>query len=436
MTTVYLAEKPSQARDIAAVLGIKRRDDGYIELANGDVMTWAIGHLIELAEPEEYNPSWGGRWSWPQLPMIPSAWKLQVVKKTSKQFTVIKNALKKATRVVICTDAGREGELIAREILEHVGFRGTIERFWTSALTPADIKAALAKLKPGAETVGYFEAARARQTSDWMHGLSGTRGASLAADVRGDYFPLGRVQTPTLAMVVRRDLEIKNFGAKTYYELEAVATTKSGKTFKMTHSPDEANRITDRAKAEALAKKANKHTGPLKVEKTPGSEAPPLPFSLPQLQKEANRVLGLSAKATLKLAQQLYEAKAITYPRTDCQFLANSQVAEVRGVLAAVAKRFGAQVGRLEALGIVTRSSTFNDSKLTDHHAIIPTAESVFLEGEALDLYRLICQRYLQTLGPDCKFVSTRVTMDANGVPFKATGKVVTSPGWQELKLA
>ncbi len=436
MSTVILAEKPSQAMDIGKVIGIKGRGDGFLELVNGWYITWAIGHLLELAEPQDYNEAWGGRWSWTQLPMIPEQWKYQVNRKTSKQLTVIKGLLKKATHVIIATDAGREGELIAREVLEHSKYKGKISRFWTSSLVASDIRRALDNLKKGEETYPLYEAALARSHSDWMLGLTGTRGASLAANVRGDYFPLGRVKTPTLALVVRRCLAVKNFAAKTYYELEAVVRTKKGATLKMLHAPDEEHRITKKDDAESLKKRALGHQGPLRVEKRAETEAPPLPYSLPALQKDANRILGFSAKNTLKVAQALYEKKAATYPRTDCQFLAESQVAEVPAVLDVGAKRFPAAVSALRKAGIVTRKSTFNDAKLVDHHGIIPTMLHVAeLEGAEEQLYALICQRYLQTLGPDCKFTSTRITMDANGVPFKATGRVINDPGWQALKL-
>lgn len=435
MKTVILAEKPSQARDIANVIGIKSRGDGYMSLVNGYDITNAVGHLLELVEPESYNEAWGGRWSWSQLPMIPDTWKYQVNRKTSKQFTVIKTLLKTADRVIIATDAGREGELIARSILEHCKFKGKVDRFWTSSLTPSDIKKALDNLKPGSATYPLYEAALARSHADWMLGLSGTRGASLAANVRGDYFPLGRVKTPTLAMVVRRQLEIEGFSAKTYYELEALVTTKKGATFKMMHAPVEEKRITAKADADALKLKASGYSGPLKVETTNETEQPPLPYSLPNLQKDANRIFGFSAKNTLKLAQELYEKKAATYPRTDCSYLAESQMVEVPDVLDAVAKTYPDLVSKLKAVGVVTRKSTFNDARLADHHAIIPTGLHVALEGAELQLYSLVCLRYLQTLSPECKFKATRVSLDANGVPFKATGKTVTDPGWRALKL-
>ncbi len=423
--------------DIAKVIGIKGRGNGYIDLVTGDAITWAVGHLLELAEPQVYDESWGGRWSWAQLPMIPSQWKYEVNRRTSSQLAVIKAQLKLADRVVIATDAGREGELIAREVLEYCKFKGKVDRFWTSSLVASDIKRALDNLKPGTETYPLYEAALARSHADWMLGLTGTRGASLAANVRGDYFPLGRVKTPTLALVVRRDLEIAGFAAKAYYELEATVNTARGATFKMLHSPAEDKRVTAKADAEALKTRAQGHTGPLKVEKSKESEQPPLPYSLPELQKDANRIFGFTVKNTLKLAQSLYEKKAATYPRTDCNYLAESQVAEVPGVLAAVAKSFPDHVALLKKAGVVTRKATFSDAKLVgaDHHAIIPTSLNVPLDGAEEQLYSLICMRYLQTLSPECTSNATRVSMDANGVLFKASGKVVTDPGWRALKL-
>lgn len=435
MHTLYLAEKSSQAMDIAKVIGIKGRGDGFIELATGDTITWARGHMLELADPAAHNEAWGGRWAWSQLPMIPAQWKYVVNKSTAGQYKIISRLVKEAKRVIIATDAGREGELIAREILEHCKFKGVIERFWTSSLVPADIKVALGKLKPGSATYPLYEAALARQHCDNMYGLSGTRGATLAANVRGDYFAMGRVQTPTLAMVVRRCLDVRNFDVQAYYELEAKVSTAEGKVFKMWHAPEEKDRITtmdEAVRRKAIAEGAKSR---LKVERSSGREGAPLPYSLPVLQKDANRILGLSVKKTLEIAQKLYEVKATTYPRTDCQYLAASQMDEVNGVLDVVARRFGSGVAELKKYGIVKRTTTFDDSKLTDHHGIIPTAQFVELEGAELQLYTLICQRYLQLLGPDCKFDSTRVTLDANGIPFKANGKVITSPGWQALKL-
>lgn len=435
MTTVILAEKPSQARDIAKVIGVARSGDGYLDLTNGWKVTYGIGHLMELAEPEAYDPHWGERWAWTQLPMIPAQFKQVPVTRTRAQLKVVKETLKLATRVIIATDAGREGEYIARELLDYAKYRGPVERFWTGVLTPDGIRTALKALRPGKDTEALYEAAKARAVSDWMLGLTGTRAATLAARVRGDYFPMGRVQTPTLALVVRRDTAIEAFSAKTYYELEATVRTQKGDTFKMMHSRPEEQRIVDKKEAEALLAKARGARAPIQVTKSAETEKAPLPFSLPALQKAANRIFGFSAAKTLKLAQALYEQKKVlTYPRTDCQHLSKSQIPEIEGVLGAVAAVLPGQVSNLKTLGVVTRPSTFDDEKLSDHHAIIPTSMQVPLEGDELALYTLVAHQYLQVLAPDCKFERTKVTLDANGVPFSATGKIVTFPGWTQFK--
>jgi DNA topoisomerase-3 len=435
MYTLIFAEKPSQAQDIAKVIGIKRKGAGHIVLINGDIISWAVGHLLELCEPQVYDESWGGYWRWPQLPMIPATWKYQVNKRTSDQFKVVKALLKDASKVIIATDAGREGELIARSVLEQCKYKGLIERFWTSSLVASDIRKALDNLKKGSETYPLYEAALARSHSDWMWGLTGTRAVTLALAIRGDYFPVGRVKTPTLAMVVRRKRAIDAFGAQAYFELEATVTTAKGVAFKMTHAPSGDAHILSRVDADALKTKAQGYQGPLSVKKTQEAEAPPLPYSLPVLQKEANRILGFTAKNTLKVAQELYELKAATYPRTDCRHLAQSQVAEVPAVLEAMSQRFPTAVAAVLKQGIVTRKSTFDDSKLVDHHGIVPTMVHVELTGPALQLFTLICQQYLRTISPDNRYLSTKVSLDANGVLFKTTGKTIVDPGWRGVRL-
>ncbi|MNR71722.1 DNA topoisomerase 3 [compost metagenome] len=436
MTTVILTEKASVAADIAGVLGVKARSKFHIEAKDGTFITWARGHLLELVEPQVYDEAWGGFWKWEQLPMIPPAWKYHVIRGCGDQVKAIGALLKSATRVILATDAGREGELIGRLILEFCRYKGRIDRFWASEMTPAGIKKALGALRPGAEFEPLLEAAKARQRSDWMYGLTGTRAATLAARIRGEAFPMGRVQTPTLALVVHHDERIANFKSATYYELEASVTTASGKNFKMWHAPAEEARITDKKAAEALLAKAQRASAPLRVEKEPGSERPPLPFSLPTLQREANRVLGFSANTTLKLAQALYELKVTTYPRTDCEHLAENQKAEVSGVLAAVASTFPGKVAELQRQGVQLRPSLFDDSKLSDHHAIIPTYLTKPLKAEEAQLYALICQRYLQALAGDMRYDQTKVWMDANGVEFKATDRVINDPGWQAIAAA
>lgn len=434
-TQLILAEKPSQAMDLAKAIGLKSRSDGYLELTNGGVVTWAIGHLLYQANPDAYSEDWGGAWKWSNLPMIPQQWKYVENDKTKKQLKTVVGLLKKTQHVIIATDAGREGELIAREVLEYAKYKGKISRLWTSSLVEKDIKKAYANLLPGAHTEPLFEAARARAHSDWILGLSGTRAATLAAGVRGTAFPLGRVKTPTLAMVYRRHKEITEFGAREYFELEALVQTKAGATLKMLHAPSAENRITSKEAITALMEQARGYTGPLKVVASDGSEKPPLPYSLPALQKDANKVLGLSAKETLKLAQTLYEKKVTTYPRTDCQYLASSQVAEIAPTLKAVEKTLAQKVRDLNDMGVITRGSLFDDTKLTDHHAIVPTIVApADLSSVEMRLYCLIAERYLMALAPDHEFISTKVTLNANGVEFKATGRTTKKKGWTALK--
>lgn len=433
---VYLAEKPSQARDIAAVLGVVNKGNGLIEVKGGDVVTWARGHFYKLAPPEKLNPAWGGRWSWGQLPMVPDKFTLEAETSNGikEQLRVIKGLLAKADTCVIATDAGREGELIAREILEEARYKGKVLRFWTSSLTPADIKRQLGNLMDGSKTIPLYEAAKARRNCDFVHGMSSSRASSIAANLRGTSFPAGRVQTPTLAMVVRRDEAIREFKSAVYYELEATAQTAAGAEFKMTHAPAESARITDEAEAKKLLRQAQGAAGPISVSTKLCRESPPLPFSLPLLQKVANKSLQFSPKKTLEVAQRLYEQKkVITYPRTDCQFLAESQKADVPGILVSLASLFGKSVSQVEREGAIMRPFVFNDSKLTDHHGIIPTGRNADLDPEEEKLFGLIAKRFVQMLGKDHQYNQTSVEMDANGVPFKATGRVTVDPGWTSL---
>jgi DNA topoisomerase-3 len=434
MTRVFLAEKPSQANDIAKIIGIKRRCEGYTELVTGDVMTNVRGHPLEIADPKDHNPAWGERWNWGQLPMIPDVWKMNVVKGFGPQLKIIKDLLKIHGHVVICTDAGREGELIGREVLEYCKFKGKVERLWVSSLVEADVKKALANLKPGRATEPLHEAALARSHMDNIWGLSLTRAVTLAANT-GELFSVGRVQTPVLNMVVLQDAKVAAFNSKDYYELEAVVQTAGGHSLKMTHAPDESRRITDKEVAKKLVQQAAKAQGALSVISKPGQEAPGLAFNLPTLQKDANKAFGFSAKRTLELAQSLYDKKALTYPRTDCAYLAESQKAEVPETLAVLAQTFPRAVATLRELGVDLRSTTFNDANLSDHHGVIPTRQHVPLVGEELQLFTLVAQRYLRVVSKDLQYDGTKVTMDANGVLFSATGRVITFEGWKAIQL-
>lgn len=433
MTTLFIAEKPSQAQDIAKVIGIKSRKDGYLELTGNKVMTWVFGHLLEQKKPDEYREEWKV-WRWDTLPLVPEKWSYKVSASKAKQFRVIKDLLAKATCVVIATDAGREGELIARELLIHCGYKGAIKRLWLQSFTEADIRYALGHLLDGKDKEPLFRAALSRQRADFVYGFSLSRAASLAANT-GEGFSVGRVKTPTLAMVVRRDLEIEGFKTKEYYELEATVQVKTGETFKMWHAPDEDKRIFDKRTAQQLVAQAEKASGLLRVKKDKGlRQKPPLPFTLPALQKEADKVLGFGAKKTLDVAQRLYEAKAISYPRTDAAHLPSSHKAMIPEVLKAVASVLPQHVAGLTRMGVVLRDSLFDDSKITDHYGIVPTNEVKLLSGDDLGLYRLIALRLLQALAPDMVYDQTRIELDANGVPFVANGRMIVNQGWTSLK--
>lgn len=430
---LYLCEKPSQAGDIATVLGGRQRREGYYDTADGRV-TWCFGHLLEQAAPEDYNPEWKS-WNLDLLPIRPPTWRVQGRKEAGAQLKVIQQLLKGTSELVIATDADREGEMIAREVLEHFGFRGPIQRLWLSALDPESVKRALSKLKPGRETEPLYRAALARSRADWLVGLNLTRAATVVLGNGSGVLSVGRVQTPTLALVVRRDEAIENFKPRDYYEL--VADVAAGEhRLTLRHAPPEDDRLYDRAAAEALAQRAQGARGPLKVISERKHQAPPKLFSLLTLQAVANKKWGWSADKTLDVAQALYEThKATTYPRSDCPHLPNEQEADVPVILAHLAG-----VPELAPLATVAtpviRKSVFDSKKITAHHAIVPTTAPAPWDKMGEDervLYLLIARHYLAALYPDHEYQETRVALDANAVPFKATGRVPLVAGWKTV---
>lgn len=435
MTTVTLAEKKSVAQDLAKFKGIRSTSQFHIEDKDGMIYMWARGHLLELLEPDDYGPHWGSPWRWEQLPMIPEAFKYRIIRGSGDHMKAIGAMLKKATKLVIATDAGREGELIARLILMQLRWKGPTFRLWASEMTDAGLKKAWADIKPASEYDALYEAAIARQKCDWLFGYAGSRAASLAASNRNTY-PVGRVQTPTLALVVRRHLEIANHKARDYFELEAKVTTAKGSSFSMKHAPSKEKRILDRKVAEALAEQAKGAHGPLRVSKYPGVDAPPLPFSLLTLQQAANKKLGLSAANTLKVAQALYDKKVTSYPRTDTEHLTENHKDLIPGLLATLQPIAPTKVAALNAQGVRLRDKVFDNSKIVDHFAIIPTGHMQSLEAVEQQVYDMVVLRFLEALGQDVKFDKTDVKMDANGVEFTATDKVVNSLGWKLLAAA
>lgn len=428
---LFICEKPSQAQDIAKVIGIVGRGDGYIDVAGGCKVSWAVGHLLETAEPHEYYPHWK-QWRVEDLPLIPPDWKLKVSDRTKKQFNVLKKLIASAKEIVVATDTGREGELIAREVIYYCGFKGKISRLWFKSLSAPDVKKALVSLKSDADTKPLYYAALMRQQGDWIAGNSGTRLATNLFNEKNQVFSYGRVQSPTLAIVVERDRIIKNFVKEEYFKLKATVKTPRGDSFFMLHSPEE--KIKTKAEADRRIKLAQSYKGPIKVNKTKEKDTPGVGYTLSTLQQEANIKFKFKAAHTLKIAQSLYEKKMTSYPRTDCAYMAEEQITEIDGVLNSIAATYPEGVKELKKQTIKVRKTLFDDSKVTDHSGIVPTTVPASdLTPDEAKIYYLICLKYLQIIGQDCEFNKTVALLDANGVPFKATGKEITIPGWTAI---
>lgn len=436
---LIIAEKKSVAKDIADVIGLVSVEPNHFVVKGGAKVAYAQGHLVEIAAPAVLNPSWGERWNWGQLPMIPDKWMFVPVERTKKLLTGLQVLLKSAKTVIIATDAGREGELIARQILQYAKWKGEVKRFWTSALMPEDIRNALDNLMPGSAKDPLYEAAVARSRLDNVFGYTGSRSTSLAARVFKESFPMGRVQTPVLGMVVVRTLQNKGFDSSFYYTLDATVKTSGGHTLTMKHQLPKGEKITNKTEAERLKSRllaaSNGQSAPLKKSVSLKVAKAPLAFSLPKLQQVANRVYSFSSKRTLEIAQELYDSKFITYPRTDSEHLATSQIPTMEPTLDAVAAIFPAEVKRLRAMGVLFRPSTFDNTKLGDHHGLVPTTKSPHtLSGEQLQLYKLIAAQALMLLAPDYEYESIKISMKIDGEDFAAKGKKDKVTGWTEFR--
>lgn len=428
--TLVLAEKPSVGKEIARVLGCKRGGEGYLE---GDryVVTWALGHLVELAAPEVYDKAWE-KWDMLTLPMLPEHMKTVVIKETTRQYKAVAALMKRGdvADLVIATDSGREGELVARWIMEKAGWRKPAKRLWISSQTDRAIKEGFQNLRPAREYDNLFFSARARSEADWLVGLNVTRAltckfnASLSA---------GRVQTPTLALIVDREEEIRKFVPKEYY---TVSVKCAGFTATWRDKNGQA-RTFDKAKAEALAARFNGKTGVLtQVSRTYKQTPPPAAYDLTELQRDANKKYAYSAKETLNLMQSLYEVhKVLTYPRTDSRYISDDVVAtlpeRLRSVMVDEYKSLAADIMRKRPLQ--TRFLV-NNAKVTDHHAIIPTEEQADLwrlSGPERNIYDLVVRRFLAVLLPPFEYEETRLTLTVDGETFTARGKIVKNQGWK-----
>ena len=437
---LFLCEKPSQGKDIGRILGATQRGEGCLS-GSGVTVTWCIGHLVEAAPPEVYDAALK-RWSIEQLPIIPQQWRVEVKPKTATQFKVVKALLAKATHLVIATDADREGEMIAREIVELCGYRGPIGRLWLSALNDASIRAALGKLRPSAETLPMYYSALARSRADWLVGMNLSRLFTVLGRQAGydGVLSVGRVQTPTLKLVVDRDREIAAFKSVPYWAID-VSLSAGGQSFiAQWAAPDACTDDTGRCLQQPVAQQAAQQIRTVgsaqvvSVETERVREGPPLLFDLGTLQEVCSRQFGLDVQETLEIGQALYEThKATTYPRSDSGYLPESMFAEVPTVLDSLLKTDPSLRPIMGQLDRTQRSRAWNDSKVTAHHGIIPTLEPANLSAmneKELAVYRLIRAHYLAQFLPHHEFDRTVANLACSQQQLVATGKQVVVKGW------
>jgi DNA topoisomerase-3 len=436
---LIVTEKPSMGRDVAAALGATRRGEGFIQGPN-DIVTWCVGHLVELDEPEAYDPKLKS-WRLADLPIIPERFKYHPSERTKDQFRVIRELLRRedVDEVVNAADAGREGELIFDLVYRLAGGRKPVRRLWISSLTREAILEGFANLKPAEEYRGLRDSAHARQRADWLVGMNATRAQTIRARQAGHdgVFSLGRVQTPTLALIVERDREIAEFVPVTYFEVIADFKARAGE-YRGTWTGKEGTRLDRKEEAEALASKVRGRAGAVeRVEKKAVREKPPLLHDLTSLQRAANARYGFTAARTLELAQTLYEKKFITYPRTSSRHLSADVNREVRAhVEAARVGPYAPFVERILSEGLKLGRRHVDDKKVTDHHAVIPTRQRVSSQALGPDekrVYDLVARRFLAAFFPDAEIERTNVTTTVEGERFQTKGSVVLVAGWREV---
>ena len=425
---VVLAEKPSVARDLAKVLRATRRGEGYLE-GNGYAITWAFGHLVELVEPEAYDPSFKS-WSLDSLPILPDPFRLQVSKRkgVKQQFNCIKKLFKSADSIVCATDAGREGELIFRYILQMCQCeKKPAKRLWISSLTDGAIRDGFSKLKPLSDYDNLAAAAKCRSQADWIVGLNATRGYTVQHSHGRGVLSVGRVQTPVLALIAQRDQEIRNFKPEDYWELWTLY-----REVKFKHKTD---RFKVKNEAETLLEKVRE--APLRIlniEEKSSSHAPPQLFDLTELQRTMNRLHGFSASQTLSIAQELYEKKVVSYPRTDSRYLTEDLYPQCGRTLQQLQGRYSKQIEPLDLNHLSKSRRFFNNAKVNDHHAIIPTGQNPSSLGREDGLvYHAIVTRFIAIFYPNCEKAHTLVRAEAARESFKAKGTRIVKAGWFAL---
>ena len=432
MKHLVIAEKPSVARDIARVLGCSKKTNSYIE-GKDYVVTWALGHLVTLADPEEYGEQYK-TWSLDTLPMLPDRWKLVVIRQTSKQYHAVKEQIfrKDILDIIIATDAGREGELVARWILEKAGNKKPLKRLWISSVTDKAIRDGFAHLRPGKDYEDLYHAAVARAEADWEVGINATRALTCKYNAQ---LSCGRVQTPTLAMIASREEEIKKFVPKSYYGLKAVA---KGIPFLWTDAKNNSGRTFDRSRIEPICKGEAQKIRVTEVKKKSKKTYSPALYDLTALQKEANQRYGYSAKETLNIMQRLYENhKVLTYPRTDSRYLTSDMTGTLKERLNACAVGpYRKAASRLSMHEIKADKSFVNNAKVSDHHAIIPTEQFVQLEHMSNDerrIYDLVVRRFLAVLSPACEYEEISLTGMIGKETFRAKGSRMLKAGWRGI---
>lgn len=446
MTRLFIAEKPDMGRKIASALALPHKNgQGYIETGEG-IVTWCIGHIMESFEPPDYDPNWK-KWDFSVLPMIPPTWKIKVTDAKKTQFNVIKNLVKNASEIVNAGDPGREGQLIVDEVLQYLNNKKPVLRILLDALDKPSIRKALNNLEDNANFYNLFLAAECRGYADWLIGMNGTRAYTLVAQ-KNHYegvLSVGRVQSPTLAIVVKRDEEIENFVSHTYYTINAKFS--STKHFNTTWRPneltpltslDKEKRLIDNQLADNIIKKIQGKNGIVTdYSEVEGKSNQPLPFNLSKLQIYANAKWGTSAKDVLDTCQSLYQNHELTsYPRTDCQYLKESHHADGAIITSNIGQSFPNLAQAAGAVTLSIKSAAWNDKKLSDHYAIIPTqkvADITKLSPLELKIYQAICERYLAQFYPPCEFLTTTIVIDCEKETFKTTGKVITKPGWKAI---
>ncbi|MDP1418570.1 DNA topoisomerase III [Peribacillus simplex] len=432
--TVVLAEKPSVGRDIAKVLNCGKKGNGFFE-GEQYIVTWALGHLVTHADPESYDEKYK-TWRLEDLPMLPSTLKLVVIKQSGKQFQSVKTQLNRndVKDVIIATDAGREGELVARWILEKANVKKPVKRLWISSVTDKAIKDGFKNLKDGKEYENLFASAVARAEADWIVGMNATRALTTKHNAQ---LSCGRVQTPTLAMIAKKEEEIKQFQPRKYYGVSAIAESNLRLIWQDAQTKD--IRTFDKNKAEkVLAAVKGKSAEVVEVNKSHKKSFAPSLYDLTELQRDANKKFGYSAKETLSIMQRLYEShKVLTYPRTDSRFLSTDLVDTLKERLQAVSiKPYAQYASRILRSPIKANKSFVDDSKVSDHHAIIPT-EQTPLPGKLSDkeskIYDLVVKRFLAVMMPPFEYEQTTITAQMGQETFMAKGKVVLKSGWKEV---